>query len=171
MNPAEAGRERLRAKYLRLGLGELAAVAVFAYLAVVSVGPRLDGREARAALWFALAPLVVVLVQASVYWLLARSWVAERAMPTGLALTYRALSVGDAVLLLAGLTGVIVWLPHEPLPALAILALWAFGVIEFVNHYLVRLAYPVRQWFTKVGLRRRPRLALDINQSLQTRHT
>jgi hypothetical protein len=61
-------------------------------------------------------------------------------MPTGLALTYRALSVGDAALLLAGLIGVIVWLPPQPLHALVILGIWTFGVIEFVNYYLVRLA-------------------------------
>lgn len=105
MDPAEADRKRLRSIYLRLGLGELAAAAVFSYLAAVAVGPRLDGAEARAALWSAFAPLVFVLVQAGIYWLLARRWVTQRPMPTGLAQTYRALSVGDEAFLLAGLIG------------------------------------------------------------------
>jgi len=73
MDLAEADRKRLRSTYLRLGLGELAAAAVFTYLAAVGVCPRLDGGEARAALWSALAPLVFVLVHAGIYWLLARS--------------------------------------------------------------------------------------------------
>ena len=109
------------------------------------------------------------MVQAGIYWLLARRWVAQRPMPIGLALTYRALSVGDVAFLLAGLIGVIVWLPDQPLLALAVLAVWAFGVIEFVHYYLVRLGYPVGRWLTRVGQRRSPRLALDISQGLQSR--
>lgn len=63
----------------------------------------------------------------------------------------------------------IVWLPDQPLLALAVLAVWAFGVIEFVNYCLVRLAYPVGRWLTRVGQQRSPRLALDISQGLQSR--
>lgn len=36
-------REELRGKYLKLGVGELAAAAVFAFVAVAAVVPRLHG--------------------------------------------------------------------------------------------------------------------------------
>lgn len=55
--------DALRRKYLSLGTGELVAAVVFAMVAVTVVGPRL-GRPAEAALWSALAPLLLVLVQA-----------------------------------------------------------------------------------------------------------
>ena len=70
----------LRRRYLSLGLGELAAAGVFAAVAVSVVMPRLEGPHDSAALWSALAPLLVVLVQAGVYWLLARGWVEQAPM-------------------------------------------------------------------------------------------
>src|SRR5699024_1792310 len=68
-------RHALRRTYLSLGLGELAAVAVFLYasMSVLLPGIRLHGGER--ALWLALIPLVVILTQAGAYWLLARGWV------------------------------------------------------------------------------------------------
>ncbi len=42
------------------------------------------------------------------------------------------------------------------------LCVWALGVIEFVNYFVVRLAYPPSQWFSKVGQWREPRLLPDM---------
>ena len=81
-----------RRKYLSLGVGELAAAVVFAV-----VLPRLVGEDDRRALWCALIPLLVVLVQAGSYWLLARGWVARRAMPAPLATVYRGFRWADAL--------------------------------------------------------------------------
>lgn len=152
---------------MRLGSGELVAAAMFAFVAVLGAEQRLDGTEARVALWCALAPLLVVLVQAGAYWLLARQWVTERSMPVGLARVFRAMSVADGALLVAGLVGVVVWLPEQPLLAVFIVGVWVFGVVEFVNYFVVRLAYPVRRWFTEIWRWRTPRLALDIAESLR----
>lgn len=58
-------RETLRRKYLSLGTGELAA-AVFAAVSVVAVMPRVEIRQDSAALWSALIPLLVLLVQAGI---------------------------------------------------------------------------------------------------------
>ena len=104
----DAGRREVRRrKYLSLGVGELAAAAVFA-----AVLPRLVGPEDRWAVWFALIPLLVVLLQAGGYWLLARAWVARRPMPASLATVYRAFRWADAMLLTGGLVGVLLWLPR-----------------------------------------------------------
>ncbi|MFW2242373.1 hypothetical protein ACVH9Z_23805 [Rhodococcus opacus] len=59
-------RETLRRKYLSLGTGELAAAAVFAAVSVVAVMPRVEIRQDSAALWSALIPLLVLLVQAGI---------------------------------------------------------------------------------------------------------
>lgn len=68
----------------------------------------------------------------------------------------------DAFLLLAGLVGVFVWAPDEPLVTALVVAVWTFGVLEFVNYFIVRLAYPPSQWLRKVGQWRTPRLVLDM---------
>jgi hypothetical protein len=68
-------RARLRGKHLELGAGELVAAAVSAAVAVVVliVMPRLEDSRVDLALWAALTPLLVTLVQAGAYWLLART--------------------------------------------------------------------------------------------------
>lgn len=159
---AEQRRRELRRKYLSLGVGELAAVVAFAGAAVWFVGPRLSGPTDVAALWSALTPLLVVLVQAGVYWLAARSWVELEPMPAASAAVFRVFRVADVVLLAAGLLGVIVWWPESVWTALGMLAVWAFGVIEYVNYFVVRLSYPLGRWFTVVGQWRTPRLMQDV---------
>ena len=57
-------REELRCKYLKLGTGELAAAAVFALVASTLVLPSLSHARDQAALCSALAPLLIVLLQA-----------------------------------------------------------------------------------------------------------
>ena len=165
---AEERRRELRRKYLSLGSGELAAAVVFAGAAVWFVGPRLGGPTDVAALWSALTPLLVVLVQAGVYWLAARSWVELEPMPAASAAVFRVFRVADVVLLAAGLVGVIVWWPESVGIAVGVLAVWAFGVIEYVNYFVVRLAYPAGRWFALVGQWRTPRLMQDVRGAART---
>ncbi len=152
----------MRRKYLSLGLGELVAALVFAIVAAASITPRFSGDSDAAALWSALIPLLVVLVQAGAYWLAARSWVERAPMPAGWASTYRMFRLADAAMLAAGLVGVIVWWPESVGATLVVLAVWTFGVLEYVNYFVVRLAYPVSRWFTTVGQWRTPRLVQDL---------
>jgi len=42
------------------------------------------------------------------------------------------------------------------------LLVWLFAVLEYVNYYVVRLAYPVGEWFVRVGEWRTPRLIRDL---------
>ena len=153
----------MRRKYLSLGTGELVAAAVFAAVAVSVVMPRLETRQDSAALWSALAPLLIILVQAGAYWLLARNWVELAPMPTSLAALYRAFRALDAGFLVVGLLGVLAWLPDQVGVALAIVVVWVFGVVEYVNYFVVRLSYPIRRLPFMVGQWRTPRLVQDLN--------
>lgn len=155
----------LRRRYLSLGLGELAAAGVFAAVAVSVVMPRLEGPKDSAALWSALAPMLVVLVQAGVYWLLARGWVEQAPMPARLAALYRVFRVLDIVVLAVGLLGVLIWLPDHFVTSAAIMVVWAFGVVEYVNYFVARLAYPLRRWPFEVGKWRTPQLVRDLHSA------
>jgi hypothetical protein len=158
-------REELRGKYLKLGTGELAAAIIFALVAINRVLPSLSHPRDQAALCSALAPLLIILVQAGAYWLLARNWVELQPMPASLASTYRAFRIIDVALLAAGLVGVLVWWPPHPGVALLVTAVWLFGALEYVNYFLVRLAYPVGKWFTTVGQWRVPQLIKDLRMA------
>ena len=158
-------RQSLRRRYLSLGLGELAAAAVFAVVAVGVVMPRLEGSQDSAALWSALAPLLVILVQAGVYWLLARGWVELESMPARLAALYRVFRVLDVLLLAIALLGVVIWLPDHSGAAVGVVAVWAFGVAEYANYFVARLAYPLQRWPFEVGKWRRPQLVRDLNSA------
>ncbi|UPU42849.1 MULTISPECIES: hypothetical protein [Rhodococcus] len=158
-------RKSLRRRYLSLGLGELAAAAVFAAVAVGVVMPRLEGPKDSAALWSALAPLLVILVQAGVYWLLARGWVEQAPMPVRLAALYRVFRVLDVLLLAIALLGVVIWLPDHSGAAVGVVAVWAFGVAEYANYFVARLAYPLRRWPFEVGKLRRPQLVHDLHSA------
>lgn len=158
-------REALRRKYLNLGVGELAAASVFGFVAVTFVMPRLEGPHDYAALWSALAPLLVILVQAGFYWLLARAWVERAPMPAAVAGIYRVFRIADIVLLSSGLVGILVWWPDSLGTALLVTVVWSFGVVEYLNYFLVRLSYPVDRWFASVGQWRAPRLVQDVRTS------
>jgi hypothetical protein len=164
VTPGDHRRDALLRRYLRLGAGELTAAAVFACVAVAT---EMSDREARIALWSALTPLLTILVQAGAYWLLARRWVGRRPMPAGLARLYRVLRPLDAGLLLAGIVGVVVWAPGDVVVTAAIVAVWLLGVVEFVNYFVVRLAYPPHRWLGSVGRLRTPRLVLDMTHRRQ----
>lgn len=135
-------------------------MAVFAVCGILLTG-RLGTPDAFA-LWAALIPLLVILCQAGTYWLLARTWVGVARMPAALAGVFRGLRIADVVLLVIGLVGVIVWWPANLAVALGVLAVWAFGVIEYLNYFVVRLSYPVTSWFRRVGEARRPQLVQDM---------
>jgi hypothetical protein len=154
-------RESLRSRYTSLGTGELAAAATFVAVASLIVTPRLQSGDA-AAMWAALTPLLVILVQAGAYWLLARRWLARSRMPASVAVAYRMLRVVNVVILVAGLLGVLIWLPADGLIAFVVLLVWAFAVVEYLNYFIVRLAYPVLEWPSAVVQWRRPRLAKDL---------
>lgn len=158
-------QQSLRRRYLGLGLGELAAAAVFAAVAVGVVMPRLEGSRDSAALWSALAPLLVILVQVGVYWLLARGWVELEPMPARLAALYRVFRVLDVLLLAIALLGVVIWLPDHSGAAVGVVAVWAFGVVEYVNYFVARLAYPLRRWPFEVGRLRTPQLVRDLHSA------
>lgn len=160
----EGRRRELRRKYLNLGVGELAATAVFVAAAIFSVAPRLRGPE-HWALWAALTPLCVLLVQAGAYWLLARRWVLPGGMPPSLAAAYRAFRVLDVGLLAVGLAAVAWAWPDRAGVAVLVLAVWLFAVVEYVNYFVVRLSYPIHVWFAEVTRRRTPRLVLDLTVS------
>ena len=158
-------RPDLSRKYLSLGVGELFAALVFTVIAAAVIAPRLEHRSDAAALWSALIPLLVILVQAGIYWLAARGWVERRPMPAGFAATYQAFRVIDMVLLVAGVIGLVIWWPSSVVAALGMSAVWAFGVLEYVNYFVVRLSYPIGRWFTTVGQWRTPRLMHDLRSA------
>lgn len=149
-------RTSIKLRLVNLGIGELVAAAVFAFLAAPAV---IRAGLPAAPVWSALAPLLVVLVQAGVYWLVRSR---TNRLPTPMAASYRVLRVLDAGLLALGVAGIALWWPAQPLAAVAVLAVWLFGVAEFANYFVVRLAYPPTQWLSQVGRRRTPRLMKDL---------
>lgn len=158
--PVTVDRPRRRRQYLKLGLGELFAATVFAYLAASGLVPGTDHR----ALWCALTPLLAILVQAGIYWLAARRWVGLAPMPRGAAIPFRAVRILDPVLLAAGLAGLIVLFPGGGAGVLAS-AVWLFGVIEYLNYFVVRLSYPIGRWASTVTQWRTPQLVKDLRAS------
>ena len=154
-------QENLRRRYTSLGLGELTSAAAFAALAASGVLPVISSRSDAAALWSALAPLLAILVQAGVYWLMARSWVGRRPMPGRVAAVYRALRLGNPLLLAAGLVGAVGWLPGGA-GAVLVVVVWLFGVVEYLNYFVVSLSYPVNRWPSLVRQWRTPRLVEDL---------
>lgn len=164
----EATRQRLRRRYLSLGIGELVAAGMFTGVGWVQVVPRLGGPGSSLPLCFALGPLVLILLQAGAYWLAARGWVVRSGMPPTLASTYRWFRTLNPVLLLVGLAGLTLTWPEEPTHAWFLLVVWGFGVIEYVNYFVVRLSYPPSVWLSRVGQRRTPRLVQDIDAARPT---
>lgn len=157
----EDRRQALRARYLSLGSGELAAAVVFlliaAHPATRSLGPAVG-----VLLWCGLGPLLFILVQGGCYWLWARAWVGRDTMPPRLASLYRALRLANPVILAAGLAVILLRWPDDALVGLVMLVIWAFGVGQYLNYYVVRLAYPIPEWFRLVWRRSTPRLVKDV---------
>lgn len=159
-------RELRRRQYLSLGLGELVAAGVFAGVATW-YGADL-GADGRLAVLGAVGPLVLVLVAAGVYWLLARRWVGVTPMPRALALTYVGLGVLAALLLAGGLVVTLLARPSTGWLVLLVLV-WGFGVVELVNYSIRRLAFPITGWWSGVAQGRTPQLARDVRAGLTQR--
>ena len=86
-------------------------------------------------------------------------------MPAALTTTYQGFRVADPLVLAAGLAGVLLWWPDDSGTALAVVGVWAFGLLEYLNYFVVRLSYPISRWFTSVRQWRRPRLLQDLDAS------
>lgn len=166
----DAQRAVLRRKFLSLGLGELAAVVAFAYIAFWVLGPKVHDERTMVTFMVALVPLLLVLSQAGAYWLLARAWVKVRSMPHPLAVLYRRFLVLNVLVIVAAGFYIGFNLPDPPAMAVLSIAVWLFAVLEFVNYYLVRLSYPMSQWFHQVGHWRTPYLIRDIQASGPANH-
>ena len=153
-------RAAARKRYLSLGIGEVVAAATIVVAGVViSAGWPGDSTHA---LWSAVIPLVLVLVQGGCYWLLARRWVTLGPMPSRWGKVFGVLRIVNPGVLVLGLVGVLVWWPASPLHAGLVLFAWAFGVIEYVNYFHVRLAYPASKWLSLVRQWRTPQLVKDM---------
>ena len=157
-------RARLRRRYLSLGVGELVAAAVFCLIAALAIQPRLRGTEP-SVFWVAFLPLILLLVQAGAYWLLARTWVGDGSMPASLAAVYRACRVLDVMVLVGSLLWLIVNFPGRLAVGALVIAVWSFALVEYVNYFVVRLSYPLSQWASRVGEWRTPRLVVDLSRS------
>lgn len=120
-----------------------------------------------AGLWSALLPLLIVLFEAGIYWLLARDWVERAPMPRSVGKVYRVLRVLIIGLLAVGMVGVLVWIPASVGLAAMVVAVWLFGLNEYVNYFVVRLSYPVSRWLFFLRQWRQPRLVQDLESSLR----
>ncbi|MFP3395255.1 hypothetical protein ACSBQT_16985 [Brevibacterium sp. H602] len=152
----------LRRRFLSLGLGEIVAAAVFAVIPTRLAFVTADRTEA--ALWAALSPLLFILVQAGIYWLIARHHL-PAPIPRPVARIYRFLRVINPLVLLASLIGIVVAWPGVSLSAVLIIVIWLFAVAEYINYFHVRLSYPWSKWTVKVGRRSTPRLVRDLQRS------
>ncbi|UFU05094.1 hypothetical protein [Ruania halotolerans] len=152
-------RDARRATYLRLGTGEWAATVAFT-LAYLMLRDTLAPGD-QIALAAALVPLLLILMQAGSYWLLARRWVGVRVMPPGVAGMYRAFRLANPIVLAPGL-GVVIWGASTIGATVLIAGVWLFAVVEYLNYYVIRLAYPVAQWASLVRQRRTPQLMKDV---------
>lgn len=155
-------RSALRRKYLSLGLGELFAVAVFTGAVFLYSDLGLVSDQAEMSFLVGFAPLVIVLVQAGAYWLLARTWVQVRPMPRQLVHLYRGFQILDVIVLVASGVYISVRTPDTGWAGAPAVAVWLFAVVEFLNYYVVRLSYPWRHWLAMVGQWRTPRLIQDL---------
>ncbi|MEU5549366.1 MULTISPECIES: hypothetical protein [unclassified Micromonospora] len=158
--------KKMRQRYVSIGSGELVSVVVFAVVAW-RVTPRFADPTDVRALWSALVPLLLILIQGGAYWLLARRWIGTGHMPRGLAAVYRVFRVVDVAILAGGLVGVLVWFPDSLAMSALVVGIWLFGVLEYVNYFVVRLSYPLRTWLSQVARGRSPRLVQDLRRSRQ----
>lgn len=158
-------RVKRRCQYLQLGVGELTAVALFIWAARFVFQPRLDDTDT-VCLWCAVAPLLVIVLQAGVYWLAARRWVNKNPMPRMWAKTYFWCARGNVLMLAASACGVVAWWPSDPKVALSIAAVWLFAVVEYVNYFVARLSYPITIWWRGVSQWRTPQLMRDVREGL-----
>lgn len=143
----------------------MASAAVFVVATATFVGFPTPGS---AGVWIALAPLLLILVQGGVFWLVAVRWVGGGVMPRPLAQLYRFFRIVDPLLLVVAAVGVVWWRPESIGWVLMAAGIWLFAVIEYLNYFVVRLSYPVRSWWSTVTQWRTPRLVRDVRASLKS---
>lgn len=144
-------------------MGELLSTAVFAGAATFVVGLL---APSNVGVWIALAPLLLILVQGGMFWLVAVRWVGGGVMPRPLVQLYRLFRIVDPLLLVAAAVGAVWWRPEPIGWVLMAAGIWLFAVIEYLNYFVVRLSYPVRSWWSTVTQWRTPRLVMDVQQGL-----
>lgn len=83
-------------------------------------------------------------------------------MPRAVAVLYRLFRVADAVMLSVGLAGVLLWLPRSITVVVLVIGVWLFGLLEYLNYFVVRLSYSPRSWLSEVVRQRSPRLVRDL---------
>lgn len=153
-----------RQRLLSLGTGEFVGASMIVLATGLWLAP-LVGPSDALALWLAVFPLVLVLVQAGAYWLSARRWLPGR-MPRRLASAYRLFRLVDPVLIAAGaVLAFAVARPTSTTAVAAVVALVLFASVEYVNYFVVRLSYPTSRWPFEVGRRRVPRLVHDLRRA------
>ena len=159
----DTAAHRLRRRLLNLGSGELAAALVFAWLSVFAGR---DDSPGRIGLPLATIGLVVVLIEGGCFWLLARRWVPGGRMPRTAARTYLMLRWATPLILVLSAVGLALrWPSLAQVRVLGVIAV-AFGVIEYVNYFVLRVSYPVATWWRDVRRLRRPRLIRDVRRGL-----
>jgi hypothetical protein len=130
--------ETLRRRFLSLGLGEIAAAAIF--VVVPFCLPFIASEDAEAAMWFAMSPLIFVLIQAGIYWLIARRHL-PGPFPCRAATIYRALRILDPFILFGCAIGVVGSWPGLSLSAFVAVVVWLFAVAEYMGM--------IPEWWTR----------------------
>jgi hypothetical protein len=120
----------------------------------------------RIGLPLATVGLVLVLIEGGCFWLLARSWVPRGRTPRAVARIYLTLRWATPLMLVLSAVGLAMWWPS--LPQIRVLGVSAvtFGVIEYVNYFILRVSYPVATWWQDVRRLRQPRLIRDVRRGL-----
>lgn len=54
--------------------------------------------------------------------------------------------------------------PSQPLAGGVVVAVWLFGLVEYLNYFVVRLAYSPSVWLSEVVRLRTPRLVEDLSR-------
>jgi hypothetical protein len=148
----------IRRRMLSLGTGELAAAGAFGVAGWLFSGSMGEGWPAW---WAAIATLCLVLVQGGVFWLVARAHLGH-VLPWAWRSAFRAFRLIDPGLLAIALGFVVSQARTAPGAAIASAAVWIFAVVEYVNYFVVRLAYAPLTWFRDVGRWRTPRLVKEL---------
>ena len=89
-------------------------------------------------------------------------------MPAGLASLYRGFRIIDPALLALGAVGIVALRPGNVGPLVVAVAIWLFVVVEYVNYFVVRLAFPVSRWVEGVAQQRTPQLVKDLRGTISS---
>lgn len=157
----------LRRKYLHLGTGELASAGVFLFIAIKA---SLSAAPATKLMGFTFLPLVTILVGVGCYWLHAYNRISRSVLSKSFARSLVKLRLIHVILMLLGFLALLFVIPLVSLPhALLGSAALVFALLEHINYFYVRLAYPIQSWASEVRQCRTPRLRKDLERALRAR--